>query len=170
MIRKAKIDDLKQIMVIINEAKLRLRKSGLMQWNVGNYPNKDTFLNDIKNDSLFVYEDKIITGVMCCIKENNLSYLNIEGKWLNQDNYMVIHRIAVKEEYLGQGIAKKLINHAINYAQNNNSTSIKIDTHPKNIPMNNLINSLIFTFCGIIKLTDTQIEPERKAYELQLRR
>lgn len=107
---------------------------------------------------------------MCCIKENNLSYLNIEGKWLNQDNYMVIHRIAVKEEYLGQGIAKKLINHAINYAQNNNSTSIKIDTHPKNIPMNNLINSLNFTFCGIIKLTDTQIEPERNAYELQLRR
>ena len=56
MIRKAKISDVGTIMTIINETVKEMKSYGNNQWDE-NYPNSETFINDIKNDSLYVYEE-----------------------------------------------------------------------------------------------------------------
>ena len=60
MIRKAKLSDLEDIMDIINETIKEMKLYGNDQWD-DNYPNKETFINDIKNESLYVCEeDRIV--------------------------------------------------------------------------------------------------------------
>ena len=56
MIRKAKFSDIDTIMSIINETVEEMKSYGNTQWD-NNYPNNKTFIKDIKNDSLYVYED-----------------------------------------------------------------------------------------------------------------
>lgn len=47
MIRKAKISDVGTIMTIINETVKEMKSYGNNQWDE-NYPNSETFINDIK--------------------------------------------------------------------------------------------------------------------------
>ena len=49
MIRKAKISDVGTIMTIINETVKEMKSYGNNQWDE-NYPNSETFINDIKNE------------------------------------------------------------------------------------------------------------------------
>ena len=56
MIRKAKLSDLESIMDIINETVKEMKSYGNDQWD-DNYPNKETFINDIKNERLYVCEE-----------------------------------------------------------------------------------------------------------------
>ena len=51
MIRKAKISDVGTIMSIINETVKEMKSYGNTQWD-DNYPNSETFINDIKNETV----------------------------------------------------------------------------------------------------------------------
>jgi len=61
IIVKGKESDIKEIIVIVNEAKAWLKSQGVDQWQDG-YPNEEVFLNDVKLDRLYVVkdEDKVI--------------------------------------------------------------------------------------------------------------
>ncbi len=169
MIRKANKTDINSILEIVLDARKLISKLGFKQWTKeSNYPNYDTFLNDIKNDELYVYViNDQVEAVMALVKEHNYDYDNIEGKWLSNAKYYTIHRLAVKEVTRGKGLAYSLIDYAKNICLKD-KVNLRIDTHLKNIPMQNLINKSGFKYTGIIKLKDELIEPERKAYELVL--
>ena len=149
--RKAKIDDLKEILKAVEDARAFLKVQGNGQWQDG-YPNEDDFKQDIKNGRLFVVLDENyltdIAGV-CSLTYQEDDYQNLyEGKWLTDLPYMVMHRVAVKKEYRHKGYGKKLFEIFIEQAKLEGISSLRIDTHQGNAIMRNLISSFDFSYCG----------------------
>lgn len=167
MIRLAKLQDLNQIMDIVNDAVLLLKENKVNQWQNG-YPNKDIITNDIKLNNLYVYEVDKVLGFAYISSDKEPSYEKIdEGSWLNDGDYIVVHRIAVKKEYLNKGIASSLMNEAIKIARSKGIKSIRVDTHRDNITMNNFLLKNGFTNCGkIILVNYLDSDKLRTAYEL----
>ena len=156
-IRLAKFEEIDRIKEIYNLAKSFMDNCGNVgQW-VNDYPQKELLKDDIKNEQLYVCVDENkIVAVFCFFIGNEPTYDKIyDGKWLNDEPYGVIHRIAVAEHQ--KGLASKCIQWCINKHHN-----IKIDTHKNNIPMQKTILKNDFKYCGIIKKPDGS---ERLAYQ-----
>ena len=162
MIRLASEKDVKSILEIIKDAKAFLKENNVNQWQ-DNYPNEDTIINDINKKQLYVYEEKEVLAFIAIIESIEETYNIIyDGKWLNDDSYLTIHRIAVKKEARHCNIASKLFMYAIEYANKRNIKSIRVDTHRDNIVMQKLILKHDFKKCGYIYLKD---HSPRLAYE-----
>lgn len=160
MIRLATIKDLDDIMEIIKQAQIRMKLAGMTQWQ-NNYPNNEIILKDINENALYVYiKDKKIIGTMS-VFDSDPVYENIEGSWLNDEPFKAIHRIAVHDEFLNQGISKKMLNNLVILL---NVKNIKIDTHPKNISMIKSLETQGFSYCGIVHVT-TDSDSLRYAYQ-----
>lgn len=161
--RKSAIKDSDEIMKIINEAKLYFKENNINQWQDG-YPNKDVILNDVKNEESFVVinNNKVIGTVVISFKGEKTYNKIYEGTWLSNNDYAVIHRIAISNEFKGFGIGTMIIEEAQKLAFEKNIRSIKIDTYKDNISMQKLLIKNNFKYCGLIYLED---ESERIAFE-----
>ena len=165
MIRKAELKDIDKIMEIIKDAKDLLKSNGSKQWNTKDgYPNKDTIKTDISNNWLYLYEEEQIKGIIAILGHDE-NYDEINGAWLDNKEYLSLHRLAVKKEFYGQNIGKKLLQFAESFARENSIFSIRVDTHDFNVPMQKVLQKSGYTFCGIIKLKRTAEDNLRKAYQ-----
>lgn len=164
--RKSKLDDIENIMKIIKEAQNDLKIKKINQWQNG-YPDIKTIKKDILMGNSYVLEDDMnIIGTMALIFGNEPTYEYIdEGKWLTEDKYAVIHRIAIKSTYKRNGIGKKIMGEAERLTLNKNINYIRIDTHRQNITMINFLKNLEFHYSGIIYLENKE---ERLAFEKKL--
>ncbi len=162
-IRKSTYEDIENIMIIINQAKQYFIDKEIFQWSK-KYPNNDTIKNDIdKNTSFVVIDNNKIVATFSLIIGEDSCYKNIyEGRWLTNNIYGTIHRLAIDNSYKRKGIGNIIIQYSENYCLNNNVNSLRIDTHKLNIPMTKLIEKNNFTYCGIIK---TEYSSNRIAYE-----
>ena len=153
--RKSTKTDVTRIMEIVKQAQEYFKSQGIDQWQ-NNYPNEEVINNDINNDESYVMldEDNIIaTTVISFTKEK--SYENIiDGQWITNGDYGVIHRIAVDNTHKGKGLSHKIIKYAEEVCKQNNVHSIKVDTHEENIPMQSLLKKNGFEYCGIVYLED----------------
>ncbi len=159
MIRLATEQDIKQIQAIYKDGRALIASYGSPQWQ-NNYPMLSVTVSDIEKHALYVYEDEEILGVMT-VFDYESTYDEIEGAWLSNLPYKVIHRIATKAGHYGKGISKALIEYVFNDL---NAQSIRIDTHELNIPMQNLLKKMDFTYCGKIYLNQTT-DRMRLAYQ-----
>ena len=165
--RKAKLEDLDQIMVAVEDSREVLRLQGNGQWQDG-YPNKDDFINDINNGHLYVVlnENKQVVGT-CALTYREEDYHHLyEGKWLTDLPYIVMHRVALKKEYHNQGYGRKLFEVFIEQAKIQGYRSLRIDTHAGNAIMRHLIESFNFVYCGKAILTPNK---DRMVYERVLK-
>ena len=159
-LRHTTINDLPEVIEIINQAKLYFKNEGIDQWQDG-YPNEDSIINDINQNEAYVLEDngKILATTM--ISSNiEPTYNYIEGNWLQNDKYMVIHRIAIHNDQKGKGLAKIIIDEALKLHPHIHS--IRIDTHDDNLSMQRFLIKYGFTYCGTIYLEN---KSTRRAYE-----
>lgn len=164
MIRLADKFDIPEILEIITDARKQINDLGFKQWT-NDYPNAQTFINDIANNELYVEDKSGVIAVMALVKSINHDYNKIDGNWLSNNKYYTIHRLAVKAEYRHLKIAQSLFNFAYDEALKA-GVNLRIDTHPKNLPMQNLIKKMNYVYCGVIFLQNELVEPERLAYEL----
>lgn len=157
MIRRANKEDIKFIMRIYEAAKKKMRADGnLHQWS-DKYPDEETLINDIARNELYIaYDVEGIYGVFMLSYSGEETYEEIQGAWLNDEPYAVIHRIAS----FGKG--KNLLEEAIDFAFEK-TNSIRIDTHEDNNIMRNLLKKIGFIYTGIIHLKNGD---ERRAYQL----
>lgn len=144
-------------MPIYEAAKAKMRADGNMhQWS-DTYPDEETLLNDIERGELYLAcEDDDIYGVFMLSFSGEETYKEIQGAWLNDETYAVIHRIAS----LGKG--RNLLKDAIDFAFAS-TENIRIDTHEDNNIMRTLLNKLGFIYTGIIHLKSGD---ERRVYQL----
>ena len=153
--RKSTKSDITKIMDIVKQAQAYFKEQNIDQWQ-NNYPNEEVINNDIENGESYVMLENgniIATTVISFTKET--SYENIlDGKWITNGDYGVIHRIAVDNTQKGKGLSHKIIKYAEEVCKQNNIHSIKVDTHEENIPMQNLLKKNGFKYCGIIYLED----------------
>ena len=132
MIRRAKLSEIDEIILITQACAAKMKSDGVYQWN-DHYPNKETFLIDVKRGELFVLlSEKTVIGCIVITTEKDSEYDEID--WLTEDglNYY-IHRLAVHPDFQKKGYARKLMDFAEEYANKNNYISIRLDTFSQNL-------------------------------------
>ena len=148
-IRKAQKDDLNTIMEIYGIAQDFMIASGNpTQWG-HNYPTEELIISDIDNEICYlVCDNDTPHGVFALFRGKEPTYSYIEnGEWLNDDEYVTVHRIA------SDGKVKGVFNCVIDYCKGI-CDNIRIDTHHDNIIMQKLIEKNGFDKCGIIYVAD----------------
>ena len=169
MIRKAKIEEVEELNSIIEDAKLLFKSAGSTQWqDLDGYPNIATLKQDISKDNLYVKVlDEKLVGLIAVSKDLEEAYNVIyNGAWLNNNKYYVIHRLAVKKEYYGRGVAKELLLYAEKITLDDCIYNIKVDTMMNNHIMTSLLKKYGYVQCGIIHLTRKAVlEKERLAFQ-----
>lgn len=161
LFRKANPSETTAIWNILQQAIVRRKNDGSNQWQDG-YPNLKVVENDVEKEQAFVLLDgKTVIGYTAILINNEPAYKSIDGKWLTNDDFVVIHRVAIAENYLGKGLAKKILSYVEEFALQNNIYSIKADTNFDNFAMMKIFENLGYTLCGEVLLRGTP----RKAYE-----
>ena len=148
MIVKATLSQFSRIMDVYAQARQFMAQNGNPdQWGTA-YPSEEMIRQDILNRKCYVNLDgDQIRAVFYFAVEADPTYGYIEGAWLNNAPYGVIHRIAVGES--GKGVAAECFAFAAERCDN-----IRIDTHEKNFPMQRCLGKNGFARCGIIYLED----------------
>lgn len=165
--RQAKISDLDQIVEIIELSKKYLKETKVDQWQDG-YPAKEDLIRDIESRNSYVLtnKDEIVATTVISLDGESTYNSIFNGEWITNEDYIVMHRVAVHDKYKGKGIFKELIKEAESLALNKGISSIKIDTHRDNISMQRAVVKNDFKKCGIIYLEDGS---ERIAFEKVLK-
>ena len=146
MIRIATIEDLESLNDIYAHARKFMAATGNPNQWINGYPSLDILRNDIDNNELYdCYNDKEIYGAFVFFMHIDDTYNYIEGAWLNNEEYGVIHRIA------SSGIKKGVFTEVYNFVTNK-INNIRIDTHQDNIVMQNVLRKHGFIKCGTIYL------------------
>ncbi|MCO6162918.1 GNAT family N-acetyltransferase [Flavobacterium sp. NRK F7] len=159
--RKAQISDIPEIWLILQKAIQRRKEEGSKQWQDG-YPNPEVIQNDIEKEIGFVLTDnQKIIGYTAVLINDEPEYARIEGKWVTNADFVVFHRVAISEDYLGKGLAKIMIGYIEDYALENQIYSVKADTNFDNHAMMAIFDRLGYVYCGEVYFRGSA----RRAYE-----
>ena len=157
--------DVPTLMEIIKDAQNYLASLKIDQWQDG-YPDENQIELDIKNgDSYIVLNDDNETiGTTVFTTKPESTYQKIDGNWItSEDNeYGVIHRLAVGNKYRKLGLAKFVFNECEQRLIDINITSMRIDTHRDNKGMQYMLKKRDYVYCGVITLDSGD---ERLAFE-----
>lgn len=150
---------------ILQKAIQRRKADGSKQWQDG-YPNKEVVKNDIEKGAgyVLVFDNKII-GYCAVLINDEPAYENIEGKWLTNGDFVVYHRVAIAEEYLGKGLAKCMMDYIEKYALQNQIYSLRADTNYDNLAMMKSFDKAGYVYCGEVFFRGSA----RRAYEKVLK-
>ena len=162
--RKATGIEIPKIWEIIQQAIVRRKNDESQQWQDG-YPNEAVIQHDIAKGIGYVLtdENKII-GYAAILFNDEPAYEHLNGTWLTNDDFVVVHRVAISDDYLGKGLAQKIFLCTEYIATENNIFSIKVDTNFDNIPMLKIFEKLGYTYCGEVSFRGSA----RKAFEKEL--
>ena len=163
VIRPATEADLPAVLPVFEAAKAIMRADGNHdQWGAPGFPGDALLLRDIARGGGFVISseaegevEKSIVAYFALLPSPEPTYDVIDGAWLTDEPYGVIHRIASYPEV--HGIFSAVIDFAAARYPH-----LRIDTHRDNRIMQHLIVTAGFTYCGVIWLEDGT---ERLAYE-----
>ncbi|MBR5344402.1 MAG: GNAT family N-acetyltransferase [Clostridia bacterium] len=130
------------------------------QWGATGWPPEDVIRRDIAEVHSYVCTLKgRVCGAFFFLsgEDPEPCYRQIEdGTWMDPSPYGVVHRLASDGSV--KGIGQACLDWA--YAQ---CGHLRIDTHPDNIPMQNLLVKCGFRHCGIIHVA--QDNDPRLAFE-----
>lgn len=150
---KAKVNDINELIKVYHIAVDHMfNENNTNQWQ----HDEDNFVRlvnkyiDDKNFYIIKENDEIV-GFFAMIFGVDITYNQIDGKWINNDPYVTVHKIASK--YYKKGIASFMLNYVINQAIKNNVYNIRIDTHKDNISMQSFLAKHNFVKCGVISIT-----------------
>tara|TARA_B100000768_G_C11267135_1_gene371642 strand:- start:1365 stop:1874 length:510 start_codon:yes stop_codon:yes gene_type:complete len=163
--RPAKSSEASEIWQILKDAIQRRKEDGSNQWQDG-YPNMHVVKNDIERKIGFVLtQNDNVIGYTAVIINDEPDYINIQGKWLTNQDFIVYHRVAISKKFLAKGMAKKMMKLIEEYALSKNIHSLRADTNHDNIPMLKIFEKMGYSFCGTVHIRQSP----RKAYEKVLK-
>ncbi len=126
------------------------------QWG-RTYPAEEDVKGDISNGSCRVIYDGTGIHAVCALCEGaDPYYSKIDGTWLNDGEYVAIHRIASDGAF--RGVVTFVTDHCKEIY-----TNIRADTHEKNLPMQRALEKNGFIRCGTVYVRDRS---PRIAYQL----
>ncbi len=153
-------------MEIIRQAQAQMRARGSAQWQDG-YPALPDIEADIacgRGIAAVATKEMRIVAYAAVAYDGEPAYDCIEGRWLTDGPYVVVHRLAVADEAKGRGTATALLRHAETEARGKGMRSFRIDTAHDNQYMLRMLRTLEFTYCGRVRYRSG----ERLAYEKPL--
>lgn len=159
--RQANLEDLASSWKILEDAIRRRKDDGSDQWQDG-YPNPSVIKEDIEKEIAYVLTySKDVVGYCTISIDDEPAYANLEGKWLSEGSFVVCHRLAISESFLGQGLAQKMLGFVEENALSNQIYSVKADTNFDNFGMLKIFDKLGYKYCGEVFLRGAK----RKAFE-----
>jgi len=160
-IRHTKEVEIAEVMEIYAAARVFMQRSGNPgQWG-DHYPAEAFIREEIAAGHSFVClnERDAVVATFCFILGEDPTYQQIfEGGWLNEDPYGTLHRIASRGSE--KGVARACFEWCFRQCPN-----IRVDTHRDNRVMQQVIESMGFSYCGIIYVGDGS---PRLAYQKKL--
>lgn len=148
-IRKAENDDFDRVMEIYRSAQdFMIRSGNPNQWGHFN-PTEEMIRSDIESGICrVIFDGDGIHGVFALIETGEPTYGYIEGgKWLNDEQYITIHRVASDGKV--RGIFRCAADHCKSLCRN-----VRIDTYKENLVMQRHIEANGFVKCGTIYLVN----------------
>lgn len=158
IVRKAHTKNLKEIMTMYNSCVCGMIKNNIDQWDAS-YPNKDIISLDLEASTYYIaeIENEIVGGINIDRKQDK-TYLDIN--WEDKsDSFLVVHRLAVKEEFWNKKIGKKLMLFTEELVKRYGLKSIRLDTYSGNPKAIDFYEKLGYTKLGAINL-----KPNKKEY------
>ena len=136
---------------------IMLEGNNFHQWPEG-HPFRDIIEEDIAAGYSYVCTDgDDILAVFHLSIEPDSTYDVIDGAWLNEEPYGVVHRIARAKKDKAKGVGAFCLNWCFEKTRN-----IRIDTHKDNIPMRKLLEKQGYKYCGTIWI---ETGAERMAFQ-----
>lgn len=151
LFRPALPDDLERICTIIHQAQAQMRLRGSRQWQNG-YPAAAHITDDIDRGygHVLCTHTGLVVAYGAVVFDGEPAYAEIDGTWLDQAPYVVLHRLAVAQEVKGQGIATEFMRRTMTLARERGTGSFRIDTNFDNRCMLRLLAKFGFVRCGEI--------------------
>lgn len=172
-LRKAEYSDMSAILQIIEEAKEKLRRNKVDQWQDG-YPNETVIRGDIDRGEAYVWDisgttisdlslDGVIGYIMVSYKQDPDYAVITDGEWLTDGkHYAVFHRLAIAGAFRGEGYAGQMLRRVLDLAAEAGYDSVRADTHGDNRSMQRTLENSGFIRCGNVMIRGDQA---RIAYE-----
>ena len=159
--RKATAEDAARIWEIILQAKAQMLRQNKQQWDE-TYPLPENINSDIRNGYAYVLcnESRII-AYAAVVFDGEPAYNSIDGRWLSEQPYVVVHRLAVADEMKQKGIASLFMQKIEELSHSLGIHSFKVDTNFDNFYMHKMLEKLGFSYCGEISYQ----RGNRMAYE-----
>ena len=160
-IRKSTVQDVPRMMEIYAAARQFMVENGNpTQWAERGWPPEELVRRDIEQGKshVCVHEGKVVAAFYYDFgKDIDPTYdLIVDGGWLDDSAYGVVHRLASDRSV--KGIGAFCLNWAFEQCGH-----LRVDTHGDNKPMQNLAKLLGFTHCGTIYVKEDPYP--RLAYE-----
>ena len=158
IIRKANKTDLDNIMLMYTSCVKGMIANNIDQWDE-TYPNAAVIMEDLIAQTYFVaIENNVIIGGINIDKDQDKTYLDID--WEDRKNqFLVVHRLAVKTEFWNDGIGKSLMLFTESLVSKKGLKSIRLDTYSGNPKAIEFYKRLGYKEMGKIDL-----KPEKDKY------
>ena len=158
IIRKAEISDLENIMLMYKSCVDGMIKNGIDQWDES-YPNTKIIMGDLIAQTYFVVtKNEIIIAGINIDQNQDDTYLALD--WKDKKNqFLVVHRLAVKVEFWNDGIGKSLMLFTENLVTEKGLNSIRLDTYSGNPKAMEFYRRLGYSELGTIDL-----KPDKDKY------
>ena len=149
-IRPSRREDLPEMLRIYEHARSFMAASGNpRQWSAEAHhgiawPPESVLIEDIRVGRSYVcLAGDHVVATFCYLAGPDPTYARIDGAWLSDTPYPVVHRIASDGSRPGIGTF------CLTWACRN-AGHLRIDTHRDNRPMQHLLQKCGFRYCGII--------------------
>jgi len=155
--------ELDRVMALYDQGRQFMRQSGNANQWINGYPSRELIEQDIRlGRSYLAVEQGEIAAVFCFFHDPDVepTYRAIDGAWLDDAPYGVIHRIASSGKF--PGTVKACSDWCLTQCP-----SLRIDTHADNRPMRQALERCGFQYCGVIVIEDGT---ERVAYQKTVRK
>jgi ribosomal protein S18 acetylase RimI-like enzyme len=125
------MSDLESIMNVYRSCVIGMIKIGVDQWDKS-YPNAEIISSDLKASTYYIAENEgdVIGGLNIDTIQDN-SYLNVNWEDIS-NSFLVVHRLAIKEEFWNQKIGKELMIFVESLILKKKLKSIRLDTYSGN--------------------------------------
>ncbi len=152
-IRIATEKDFEAAVALLEMGRKNIAELGIDQWQNGS-PNAEDIRRDIENGNCYVaVEGDNYLATLYIGFDGDKTYEKIEGKWLQEDKYATLHRVAVNTDYRGKGVFSAVVNFATLLSLSKGYHALRIDTHYGNTRMQSALGKNGFTPCGKIWLS-----------------
>lgn len=163
--RRADESNIDGIMEIIGQAVRQMLDEGKHQWDE-TYPQRQHIAADVANGCGYVMcHDGAVAAYGAVVFSGEPAYADIDGQWLTDGAYVVLHRLAVDGGMKRQGVGTKFFDEVERLAATRGCAGFRVDTNHDNERMLGLLSKLGFTYCGIIRYE----HGERLAFEKPLK-
>lgn len=137
-------------MEMINAAKQHLKEQGIDQWQNG-YPDEACIHRDIASQKgYFLSDGSRALGYLCIDFDGEPAYDKLNGKWLSNGPYVVMHRLALSDQARGKGESSAAFRLVEQYALAKGIPAFRVDTDADNQKMQHILRKNGFTYCGTI--------------------